>query len=100
MKLGSIIGDCSLINILIPWYEYFPSWLKNYTEKLYFGYMSINIDFFVKILLIKLKEREILYKMEPFALVLGSILIEMIVHLGNLKSPLNCRFIQIETING
>ncbi len=47
---------------------------KNHTEKVYFGYTSINIDFYVKILLIKVKEHENLYKMVYFILVLGSIL--------------------------
>ncbi len=46
---------------------------KNHNEKLYFGYIPINIVIYVKIPLIKVKEREILYKIVFFILVFGSI---------------------------
>ncbi len=59
-------------------YLFTPTESKNCTEKLYFGYISINIDFYVNIPLIKVKEHEILHKMVSFILVLRSILIETI----------------------
>ncbi len=52
--------------------------LKSHAEKLSFGYIFKNVDFYVKILLTKEKDHETLYKMASLILVLGSILMEII----------------------
>ncbi len=81
LKLCTIFEYCSLINILNPntSVRFALQSPKKHTENLYFDSISINIDFQVKILLIKVKEHEILYKMVSFISVLGLVLIKIII---------------------
>ncbi len=69
LKLGTTVEDSSLINVLklpTPWYVCGPRSQKTVPKTVFFGYISININFYVKILLIKEKKDEIFYKNGTF----------------------------------
>ncbi len=98
LKLGTIIADWFLINILTPHRVSVVLQIQKTILK------NCNLDtspsnFYVKILLDKVKEHEILNKMVSFISVLGSILVKIIVHFSNLKNLPNHLFIKTELIN-
>ncbi len=85
LKVAMIVEDCTLMNILnsltllrlSTGVRVAPK-SKEYTEKLYCVCISINTDFYAKILLINVKVHEILFKMVSLILVLESLLIQII----------------------